>query len=248
MQLFCRTLQPRSCPDPIGLDHFLLPDNHPWVKAELASRQAPSRSRKGTNQADQAEWMSVEVRLGTHSCRSVLEGSSWGSAAWPDDSGNPDARAWFETLTRREQQSLMSHMSSLRGDLRDHCLIDVSQSVERRTMSKDARFANCVTPQSRWWHSGRHRLVLGAEKMLLQGLMVNPEQLQKFSNSFHNDIAGNAFSGPDVAKVVLAMLAAVSESPLAQKVVCAEVAEQLPALSSSLLKRVSCERSRLGLQ
>jgi site-specific DNA-cytosine methylase len=101
-------------------------------------------------------------------------------------------------------------------------MIDLMPSPSRVSASTedhrnvDVVLAPCIVPQQLLWlhrdgNSQQQRLMLGFEAMLLQGWPIGraPDGID-FSNSFLQDLAGNATSTPVLLAVVLAMFYSVS--------------------------------------
>jgi hypothetical protein len=57
-----------------------------------------------------------------------------------------------------------------------------------------------VTPAARFWHVKRRRLIVGVEKLALQGIFVS--RSATFEDSFYAEFAGNAFCVPVVLSIV----------------------------------------------
>ena len=86
-------------------------------------------------------------------------------------------------------------------------MIDVDQSPERTYKSsiindgpfRSITLAPCMMPHQKMWihrPDGQERLLIGREALVLQGFPVRlvEEQLDKTSDAFHLDSAGNAMS------------------------------------------------------
>ena len=83
-------------------------------------------------------------------------------------------------------------------------LLDVDQSIERTFRSTTINdgaiaIAPCMMPHQKLWvptPNGGERLLLGREALVLQGFPVRlvEEQLDKQTDAFQHDIAGNAMS------------------------------------------------------
>lgn len=59
----------------------------------------------------------------------------------------------------------------------------------------------CVKPGGHLWHLGRKRLLLGREKLAVQGVFPDPVLCAEFSQANQSELAGNAFCAPNFLAV-----------------------------------------------
>ena len=71
---------------------------------------------------------------------------------------------------------------------------------------------HCITPDGAFWHTGRNRLLVGKEKLALQGVFPTSELTTSFSSSFEGELAGNAFNSVDFVVAFLALMSVLAES------------------------------------
>jgi hypothetical protein len=85
---------------------------------------------------------------------------------------------------------------------------DVSQRIDRVKLRYPVGMCPVVCPGSRLWITSRRRLVTGLEAMWLQGgsMELFPQISQSASALLH-DLAGNMFSTPVFAAVLVAAFA-----------------------------------------
>lgn len=117
---------------------------------------------------------------------------------------------WYPLLSVRQQQILLIQQHQLGLN----CGHDLSQSIGRipTTSVVDAKLglvaAPTILPQMQLWIGfDRHRVMIGREAMSCQGY---PWQkvggLEKYTEAFLHDLAGNAFPAPSFLAVILAAL------------------------------------------
>jgi hypothetical protein len=124
---------------------------------------------------------------------------------------------WLDVLTDRQRQVF--------DKLKFTKVADLGQS-EGRTPSPNGVEIPCIIPNSRLWvrltthtlqgpqESGR--LMLGIEKCAVQGIFMDESWEADFDEVFKNDLAGNAFCGPVMLVVVIALLLTVAKKTKAQ--------------------------------
>ncbi len=215
-------------PSPLPLDRFLLRSTHPLVVEELhrleekrhtADLVAVKRKKKVQGNEPElggqehkkhcgsAKWVGKQLSMASKSCSTVMTDSSWGFG----DTSEIKESAWFQVLTQREQNTLLTLAGCVRAEVRSGAVLDLSQEVDRKTMNTDARHTNCVTPDGQLWHLERSRLLLGVEKMALQAVLPPGPAVEGLPNKLACDLAGNAFNGQDLVKTFLALLVALGE-------------------------------------
>ena len=92
----------------------------------------------------------------------------------------------------------------------DGRVVDTSQSISRGTVSLIDE-CNTLTPHGTYWLGTQRRLLLGRERLALQGYPW-PEysvEVDNFSEGLLGDVAGNAMSGPCILACFLALLISV---------------------------------------
>ena len=185
---------------------MLLDEESPAVQQYLCKSQ--QKEMKGwdssTIDAHRAAWQKV--------------GKRW-QASWPDDVD--DQSAFFQTLTARERDVVTYHRHVTPVDQGAQSKgVDVSQSITRRPCTKEAEdgriLAPTIVPRSKIWLSLRkadtsvHRILVGKESLMIQGWPVDDARLEAFvdkhSNLFLQDLAGNAFPGTVIAAILVAVL------------------------------------------
>lgn len=72
-------------------------------------------------------------------------------------------------LSSRERELLALQTLNGNGTISGSSLCDVSQSFGRTTPRSG--YAPCITPHAKLWHYERKRVLLGVEKLALQGLV-----------------------------------------------------------------------------
>ena len=75
----------------------------------------------------------------------------------------------------------------------------------------------CVTPEGRLWHFGRKRLLVGREKLALQGIFVDDGLASSFGQVLEGNLGGNAFNGADFFCVLLSVLSQLGKSQFIEK-------------------------------
>ena len=96
------------------------------------------------------------------------------------------------------------------------CAALAAEGSDRGTTSAAASpselICHCITPDGAFWHTGRNRLLVGREKLALQGVFPNSEFTTSFSSSFEGELAGNAFNSVDFVVAFLALMSVLAES------------------------------------
>ena len=93
----------------------------------------------------------------------------------------------------------------------DHYSMKFPDTEQRKVMSLAQQQAStgyggvspCIVPTCVMWVGERSRLLRGCEGIRLQGVFLDREQERKYDSAFLMDLAGNAFSTPCVAVVLL---------------------------------------------
>lgn len=90
---------------------------------------------------------------------------------------------WLSLLSSRESDLLKLCLSSSSSQEPSGGVVDLSQSLGRSYLRQ---CCPCVTPSGRFFSLDRHRLLLGVEKLALQGLVFYdcPELVSKYSDDF----------------------------------------------------------------
>ena len=95
-----------------------------------------------------------------------------------------------------------------------NCFIDVQPSIDRMRITHGK--VSCLKPTMKLLNLGSRTLVTGKERMALQGLACGDskeyENLMGYSDSFLRDLAGNAFSAPVCAAVIIATFSVLADS------------------------------------
>ena len=234
---------------------FLLPPDHPCVRAELerATAEATRRDDKGFD---------VEKNMDTCAKHGIAWGT-FGVSNWPFLKESP----WYSTLCNRQQHALCFSMKE-NDDARImfravHKTIGRGQHAGKDTtgivvlgteMPNQLMFTFAVQPP---------RLVLGRESFWLQGFPIDELEAdcfkqvkahgeRVFTESMYQDLAGNMVSTPVMLAAVIATIVAVSwiddEPPDAitgQAHGDAETSSTSSSASSSLLSSNSPKRTAL---
>ena len=187
----------RMTADKLSLEDFLLPDDHPLVQLELGRLRA-------TPEAPMVD--SGAKTLWVHDHREFYEnkGIPWleptkhkgGKGLCPY---NPQAEAnnpWYASRTDREKHFIHGYdvLAPLHGgpDGGKEEILELGKNIT--WSSRVTGRSHAVTPGGQLWLRRRARLVLGAEKMQLQGMYVGTYCGSKLSSSRLADLAGNAVS------------------------------------------------------
>ncbi len=234
----------------LPMDRLLLRDTDPLVKAELDSRQAKTTGTEtGKRQTKSGKkWVLAELASAAQQHSTVLgcRPSAWGATKW-DTPEEAHLCPWFNTLTTREQHVLSSVTGGLKDGMENCALIDLTQSSSRKPANTNPDVACCITPAALLWHCGRNRLLLGVEKCSLQGLWLPVSVTDSFDNGLISNLAGNAFCGPDFAKVLIAVFVALGNTG-DFSTVCSWGEARSAALPSGLLEEVAKARHVLASQ
>ena len=92
-------------------------------------------------------------------------------------------------------------------------MIDTSQSVSRGSVSNVGE-CNTLTPGGNYWMGSEKRLLLGRERLSLQGFVWprdadGPNSMDQWPNALLSDLAGNAMSGPCILASFLCFFASI---------------------------------------
>ena len=92
----------------------------------------------------------------------------------------------------------------------DGRIVELSQSIGRGTVSSIDE-CNTLTPRGVYWLGTQKRLLLGRERLALQGYPwpAYSVEVDNFNESLLGDLAGNAMSGPCILACFLALFIAV---------------------------------------
>lgn len=185
---------------PCGVEALLLPDDDPHVEKELLRRTTVGKTKEPEHWKLKhlTSYSNIRLPMGSPSPHNATASSPW-----------------FPTLTGCQRSTLIFQHHKIQSSTRtstaqDRCptlMIDVDQSPERTYKSsiindgpfRSITLAPCMMPHQKMWihrPDGQERLLLGREALVLQGFPVRlvEEQLDKTSDAFHLDIAGNAMS------------------------------------------------------
>ena len=190
---------------PCGVEKLLLPDENPHVEREPLRRTASGKN------SDPEGWL-LKHHKAYSQIRLTMDTPS------PHDATT--SSSWFQTLTGCQRSCLIYQHHKLQSSMRavighqtalgkgrrpNRCptlLLDVDQSVDttfKSTNGGEITIAPCMMPaQKLWVHApdGAERLLLGREALVLQAFPVAlaEEHLNKVSDAFESDLAGNAMS------------------------------------------------------
>ena len=186
----------------------ILPENDVNVLSELARRQQHTRNSKRS-------LYNMKTAMNTASGLSV----PWGSFPPPAEL---KASAWFATLTPEQQDALAFSFQQSPGKLLLRDCRNTLGRVRVSTFDSGRHRAQTMVPsQCLIVFDGVQppRCLLGREALALQGFPVDDERIQgvieKVSESFLQDLAGNMVATP-----VLLALAAASVSSLTWRRTC----------------------------
>lgn len=170
---------------------YMLPDNHPYVKSELAFRLALKASNPGEPDID-LTWPKDLTEA------AKKKGVKLSSLVAPEFFTKS---VWWPTLSLREQKNLV-FCWFVEPDMR---FIDITPSLSRVAIVK-TNVLTTIVPNARWLivAGGRFRPILGIETLSMQGMPI--DVLIKFDNvnrglgdmnvdNVFSDLAGNSFSG-----------------------------------------------------
>ena len=173
---------------PPNAEDSLLPDTHPHVQKVLSSKlgKSPGGWEPGTVDIHQKHYASKGIRFGT------LKPDQ-------DTSSSP----WHSTLSAREKDVCVFTRAFHPGK---HA-VDVGQSIYRSVHSSEVRGAivgPTSLPGSKVWWFSRCRLQTGLESFAMTGFPIvkYPDLIEKYSDEFLADLAGNAFSGTIIVALV----------------------------------------------
>ena len=118
--------------------------------------------------------------------------------------GNP----FFDRLTDREKGVLLWTLCQNKFPGHDELMVGLESSLYRAPTKKTG-ISPCLVPNSKIWLASYARFVLGVEALLMQG--ADPTDFPSlrpgaWSNSFLQDLAGNAFCTPQFAAWFLSTL------------------------------------------
>ena len=156
--------------DPFPLESFVLPAEHPYVKADLARRLAG-----GQPEDPEATWK-------LHHQKMMRESGLPFSALYPDEAARGTTQ-WKNVLSTRETQVLGYTIAMSKGSLQ---AVDVSQTLGRAPHSEVGTLPT-ICPQAKIWLLpsdcvDQPRVLTGREMIELQMFptdMIDQEKLQK---------------------------------------------------------------------
>lgn len=100
-----------------------------------------------------------------------------------------DTYPLLKTLTRRQLE--LMHLKGVSIPDHQFRVMDLSQNLAFCNLSLDK--IPCITPDGVKLLTQQVRLITAVEYLRLQGIWMNEDALQKYSGSFLQDLAGNAF-------------------------------------------------------
>jgi len=117
-------------------------------------------------------------------------------------------------------------------------IIDISQSVSWTACNCEG--APCVTPHGRLWNTGRCRLLLGLEKLRLQGIYMPRSQLSAFPDNLLGDLAGDAFCASVCYAVLVALFVVSGEGGRGGKFAQADVSKHGDSAAAAEKATMTC--------
>ena len=163
---------------PFPLEAILEEEGGPYVEAELERRlEASASDQQGCKES--RKWVAQHMQA------AEARGLTWPLAK----PAAAVANDWFQTSSEREQDLIVL------GQLDGCAMRDVSQSINRTRDTFEAEAAlPTILPNSRFWHYGRERYVLGRELLSAQGYPWQSLQAESLSEAQAADLAGNGFA------------------------------------------------------
>ena len=124
---------------------------------------------------------------------------------------------------------------------RSVCL-SFSRIRPQRYISPSELLCHCITPDGAFWHTGRNRLLVDREKLVLQGVFPDYGLTESFSSAFEGDLAGNAFNSVDFVVAFLALMSAIAESSNFSEVVGAPPKDEEIIVVAKLVGEMKAEK------
>ena len=178
----------------LPLDSFLLAPDDPLIESSLQDRlAAASASSESSIRASATQkWNSQRRRrVGATKRHNYTDSSK--AAFFP----------WLDTLLPRELAQLQNIPESVKARL-----ADISQNSDFACLSRaDAHeLVQCITKLAKLWDFDSHRVLLGLEVAAIQGIAISRDEASRYSDLMLSQLAGNAFCGPLVLTLLIAML------------------------------------------
>lgn len=149
------------------------------------------------------------VRNHTLSIEAVATQVTWDEVQNASQAYNDNV--WFQALGLREQQvvcffDVVDPMSNNGGEEKT---VDISQSIDRCSMQTSR--VSCLTTGSKHWLRRRQRLLIGIERLGLQGILFSrhPSVVRQLSESTARHLSGNAVNHFNLVQGLVAAFAAL---------------------------------------